>query len=64
MDMNLYHIKALPRRRNLDIVRGTIDKQRLKDKDLYSAQGAGQTWIEGAWGPKHREYARYSTWNA
>jgi hypothetical protein len=39
-DMNLYHIKSLPWRRNLDIVMGMIDKQRLKDKDLYSAQGA------------------------
>ena len=39
-DMNLYHIKSLPWRRNLDIVMGMIDKQRLKDKDLYSALGA------------------------
>ena len=39
-DMNLYHIKSLPWHQNLDIVMGMINKQRLKDKDLYSAQGA------------------------
>ena len=39
-EMNVYHVKTLPWRRNLDVVMGMIDKQRLKDKDLYSPQGA------------------------
>ena len=40
MDINLYYIKLLPWRQNLDIVMEMIDKQCLKDMDLYSVQGA------------------------